>query len=157
MRSRLGFGLLANTVALFFLGAPRRQYTHQKQNVMVLIWMESSFAVNHALDISFFFDSLGIFSHLMGPLIKSLWQNHQYSNSIMNISPTFPKEKRIKKYVGNTSKWDYSAVEIHEVPTGFEICVSVFAKEGKSDTQRKHLWALWEAVKTLKHTWRQVR
>ena len=57
----------------------------------------------------------------------------------MNISPTFPKEKGIKKYVGNTSKWDYSAVEIHEVPTGFEIYVAVFAKEGKSDTQRKHL------------------
>ena len=50
----------------------------------------------------------------------------------MTISPTFPKEKEIKKYVGNTSKWDYSAVEIHEVPIGFE-------KEGKSDTQRKHL------------------
>ena len=126
MRSRLGFGLLANTVALFCLGAPPQQNTHQKQKLVVLIWMESSFAVNHALDRFFFFDSLGIFSHLMGSLIKNRWQNHQYSNSIMNISPTFPKEKGgggknlyVKWISGN-----YSAMEIHEVPLRIRVRLS---------------------------------
>ena len=103
------FGLLANTVALFFLGAPPRQNTHQKQKLVVLIWMESSFAVNHALDRFFFFDSLGIFSHLMGSLIKNRWQNHQYSNSIMNISPTFPEREGRGggwKFICKMNKWE---------------------------------------------------
>lgn len=40
----------------------------QKEKVFVLMWMESFFTVNHALDWPFFSDADGTFSHWIVPL-----------------------------------------------------------------------------------------